>query len=105
MATSTVTIWHCDANGCDHTAPEGSGGWVNAAFTHGCPEHAAFITEHRARITSDTRGRGRNEKTTWFLRCDCGWAPRPGYSTHNWDPLTRAHLAHVKTATSREAGR
>lgn len=95
MTTSTVTIWHCDAQLCGATAPEGTKDWTYAIYTHGCPAHGAVIAAHRAKVVHDTRGRGSQETTTWYLRCACGWTPRPDWSKHTAAPLHAQHLAHV----------
>lgn len=102
MTTSTITIWHCDAGGCDATAPEKAPGWVSAIYTHGCPEHASHITAHKASLTDQTRGRGRSEKTTWYLKCACGWQPTPNWRTYTSYPLTDAHLRHVASQPTEE---
>lgn len=107
MTTSTIRLMHCDFAGCDAQDPAEGGyvadradGWVDAIYTHGCPEHGDEILAHAAKLTSDTRGRGRSEKTTWFLSCSCGWKPAQPWQTHSTDYLRRAHLAHVREQTA-----
>lgn len=100
MTTEDITIWHCDANNCTASAPADTTGWTNAIHTHGCPAHGQLITAHKAKITSDTRGRGYREKTTWYLTCACGWTPRPSWATHTYRRLEDQHLAHVQQATT-----
>lgn len=108
MSTSTIRFMHCDFAECTAQAPLPFGegyvadrqdGWTNAIYTHGCPEHGEAIAAHQADITSQTRGRGSREKTTWFLTCACGWKPTPHYQTHTSRWLQERHLAHVKAAT------
>lgn len=99
MTQQSITIWHCDANGCKQSAPEQADGWTSAIYTHGCPEHGAEIEAHAATITDQTRGRGRSEKTTWFIKCACGW--RGGYETWSTGNLTMRHLLHVKESTAK----
>ncbi|MEV0726020.1 hypothetical protein AB0I37_24980 [Micromonospora purpureochromogenes] len=95
MTTSRITIWHCDAQLCGATAPENAEGWTSAIYTHGCPDHGGVIASHKAALTDETRGRGSREKTTWYLRCACGWVPRPGFATHTASGLHAKHRAHV----------
>lgn len=96
---------HCDYAGCtaQATRPEPFGtpdGWTNAGNTDGCPDHGEPITTHKANITSQTRGRGYREKTTWYLTCACGWKSTPYYATHSSTWLRKQHLGHVKRATA-----
>lgn len=110
MTTSTAHFLHCDAAGCDAQAPYDDynklyvkhrpDGWANAIYTHGCPRHGDVILAHAATITSQTRGRGRSEKTTWFLTCACGWRSAQPWQTYNSDYLQKAHLAHVQRETA-----
>lgn len=108
MTTSTIRFMHCDFAGCDAQAPnEASGyiadrpdGWTDAIYTHGCPEHGEPIAAHQAKTTSDTRGRGSREKTTWYLTCTCGWRPTPFYQTHSSRQLQEQHLKHVAAVTA-----
>ncbi len=108
MTTSTIRFMHCDHAGCDAQAPnEANGyvadrldGWTDAVYTHGCPAHGETIAAHKATVTSETRGRGYKEKTTWYLRCACGWSPSPNFQSYNTDRLRSAHLAHVHDVTT-----
>lgn len=105
MSKSTAITWHCDYADCNASAPEKAEGWHSEIYTHGCPEHFLDVHVHRAQLTSDTRGRGAREKTTWYLHCACGWHPTPYYTPHTYDWLRKQHLAHVKAATAKEAAR
>jgi hypothetical protein len=102
MSRSTAVTWHCDHGGCSANAPEKTEGWHSAIYTQGCPQHALEIHTHRAELTSDTRGRGAREKTTWYLHCACGWRPRPYYTPYTYDWLQKQHLAHVRAVTNSE---
>jgi hypothetical protein len=108
VTTSKIDFMHCDFARCTAQTPYDSralhipvraDGWTNAICTHGCPEHGEAIRAHQASITSQTRGRGRSEKTTWFLACACGWRPAQPWQTHSTDYLRQAHLDHVRTIT------
>jgi hypothetical protein len=100
-----VRIAHCDHAGCTAEAicPKNGGtpdGWTNGANAHGCPAHAEAIAAHGANITSQTRGRGSQEKTTWFLTCACRWSPTPHYATYSSTWLREQHLKHVAEVTA-----
>lgn len=109
MTTTLVHLMRCDHADCDAQAPKASGesyvqdrpdGWTDLIHTHACPDHGPAVAGHAAKITSQTRGRGVSEKTTWFLACSCGWRPTPNYQTYNATRLRQAHLAHVRAETS-----
>ena len=102
MTTTLTRVMHCDHPGCDAQAVAGprwvaerEDGWADCVHTHGCPEHGEAIRAHWAKVTSQTRGRGRSEKTTWFLECACGWRPSPGWQTHSATGLHEQHKRHV----------
>ncbi len=95
MTRSRITVWHCDAHLCRQSAPEDADGWADAIYTHGCPQHGDIITAHKASLTYQTSGRGSREVTTWYLRCACGWTPRPHWAKHSARLLHDAHLVHV----------
>ncbi|GIM88765.1 hypothetical protein [Paractinoplanes toevensis] len=112
MTTSTIRFMNCDFAGCTAQAPKPHGegyiadrpdGWTDAIYTHGCPDHGNAIAAHKASVTSETRGRGSREKTTWYLRCECGWRPNPNYQSHSTDWLKKEHLKHLAAATKTEA--
>lgn len=98
VTTSTIRMWHCDIPTCEATAPEKAGGWTDATYTHGCPDHGEVIAAHRATVTSRTIGRGAREKDYWYLACACDWRPRPNGIAYNSGPLKVAHLEHVRGA-------
>jgi hypothetical protein len=101
MTSTTVRLLHCDFAGCGRTCPDDQAdGWTNAIYTHGCPDHGAAIAAHKAKLDDQTRGRGRNEKTTWYLTCACGWYPTPNFQTYNATRLKAAHLTHVREETA-----
>ena len=109
MSTTTLRFMNCDFAGCAAQTPkpfsEGyvanrADGWTDAIHTHGCPEHGEAIAAHQANVTSQTRGRGSREKTTWFLTCVCGWRPTPHHQTHTARWLHDQHLRHVKSLTA-----
>lgn len=109
MTNTTLRFMNCDYAGCTAQQPhplserymaDRPDGWTDAIYTHGCPEHGEAITAHRATITSQTRGRGSREKTTWFLTCACGWRPSPNYQTHSSSWLQKRHIQHVQHATA-----
>lgn len=111
MSTSTIRFMHCDFPGCTAQTPHPSSapyvpvrsdGWTNAIHTHGCPDHGEVVATHTAKVTSQTRGRGRSEKTTWYLTCLCGWRPSPNWQTYNYDWLTRAHIKHLAAMCTEE---
>ena len=102
MTTERITIWHCDADQCEATAPEDADGWTDATYTHGCPAHGELIAAHRAKVTDSTRGRGYRETTTWYLMCACGWTPRPSYAVHSYQGLKERHRAHVRAVPTGE---
>lgn len=109
MTTTLIRVMHCDFAGCTAQVPNDSNGyvkdrpdgWTDLIYTHGCPEHGQAVAAHQATITSDTRGRGSREKTTWFLACACGWRPTPPYQAYSADSLKKQHLAHVHRETTR----
>jgi hypothetical protein len=105
VTVKLLTIWRCDGP-CDASAPEHTAGWTDAGRTHGCPDHGTVIAAHKANVTYVTRGRGRSEKTTWYLTCACGWKPVPFYETYSTRWLESAHLLHVaeQFATSEVTG-
>jgi hypothetical protein len=105
VTTSTIRFMHCDHARCAAQAacPEPFGtpdGWTRAGNTDACPAHGDAIEAHKANITSQTRGRGSREKTTWYLTCACGWHPTPHYATHSASWLRAQHIEHVRQATS-----
>lgn len=96
MTTSTITVVHCDFPGCDQQAPQPESrtmpeGWADALHTHGCPQHAGAISDHRASVDCDTYRR----KDWWSLKCACGWTPRPATAAWSSSGLREKHLAHV----------
>lgn len=103
MTTELITMWRCDHPVCSAVAVEGAEGWTDAIYTHGCPSHGSLIEAHKAKVTSDTRGRGAREKTTWYLTCACGWMPKPYFATHSYRGLATQHVAHVRDAAGQEA--
>lgn len=104
MSTSTIRVMHCDHAGCTAQATcdgwNTPDGWTNAANTHGCPDHGDAIKAHNANITSQTRGRGSREKTTWYLTCACRWSPTPHYETYSSRWLREQHVKHVARVTA-----
>jgi hypothetical protein len=99
VSITRIDIWNCDISICSQSAAEGTTGWISASYTvHGCPAHAALVEQHKPSLTSDTRGRGSRERTTWFLTCACGWSG--GYSTWSFDPLMERHLAHLNAVVA-----
>lgn len=101
MTSPIVYLLSCDHAGCEQTAPKDeAAAWTDAIFTHGCPDHGVPIKAHQATVTPQTRGRGRTEKTTWYLACACNWAPTPAFQVHSAARLKLAHLAHVADATA-----
>lgn len=96
MSTQLVTMWVCDI--CALVVPACTDGWANAVWSHGCPEHAEHVGEHRASVREETRGRGRSEKTTWFLTCACGWVPPRRWSSWNYGPLVEQHHEHLRAS-------
>ncbi len=110
MSRSTIEFMHCDHAGCTAKVEndrhgklyqqQRDNGWVDAIYTHGCPEHGEQILAHMATVTHQTRGRGRSERTTWFLTCACGWRPVERWQVDSADRLKQAHLVHVREQTA-----
>jgi hypothetical protein len=100
MTSEILHVWHCDHPACDAVVPEKTEGWTNAIYTHGCPAHGDVVAAHKADLTYHTHGRGRSEKTTWFMRCGCGWKPSPPYSSGTYRYMEEQHRAHVAAMAS-----
>lgn len=95
MSTEILHVWHCDNPACSAVASQRTEGWTDAIYTQGCPAHGEVIAAHKASLDDVTRGRGRSEKTTWYLKCACGWAPSPRWATYTSRGLQEQHLRHV----------
>lgn len=104
MSTEILYVWHCDAPECDAITASRTQGWTDAIYTHGCPAHGETIAAHKATITDETRGRGRSEKTTWCLKCACGWTPGRGWATYTSRGLQEEHLQHVRAQFAQRGG-
>nr|WP_221374521.1 hypothetical protein [Actinoplanes polyasparticus] len=110
MSTSTIEFLHCDHAQCAVKVENDrhgklyqqrrDNGWIDAIYTHGCPEHGGTILAHAAKLTTQTRGRGRSERTTWFLTCACGWTPSPAWQMDSTNYLRERHLAHLREQTA-----
>ena len=87
MSRQIVTMWRCDV--CDTTtAPEYTEGWVDAIYTHGCPDHAGVVAAHVATVHPLTRK----------PRCACGWYPPTYWVADCTEPTFVAeHRVHVRT--------
>lgn len=94
MSTWTITMWRCDI--CDLEAPKDAEGWADTIYAHGCPVHAEHVLSHKAIVDSETRGRGRQQKAIWRLRCSCGWKPEPSWDAYTSRSLVNAQRVHLR---------